>query len=152
MTSEVSTHLEAMMNGDDNHSHSSDYESLNNNHNGPKVNGLNVTHKKHLEANSDTFPPYYEYRPEGKPYAIALKQYPVTVHRQLYTPDPNDTLQDPGTARVNIAATRERPEGTTERNWKEDHRRETVSCLSIYHLHTAISSPTHADSLFFHDT
>ncbi|KAI9791618.1 MAG: hypothetical protein M1816_003704 [Peltula sp. TS41687] len=128
MTSSISSHIKAIANDGD---HSSPvpngyYDHADQDPLSPhsrKGTGVNVTHKKALVPNDD---PSYEYRPEGKPYAIALKQYPATVHRQLYTPDANDTLLDPGTARANIAPTRERPEGTTERNWKEEHRNETV--------------------------
>lgn len=64
--------------------------------------------------------------PPGKPYSIALESVPVTIERLPYYPHAGDKLVDPGTARVNIAATNESPNGTTEDDYAEKHRHETV--------------------------
>jgi len=63
--------------------------------------------------------------PSEKPYNIAIRQVPVTVERLPYYPKDNN-LQDPGTARVNFAPSKESPEGTTEDNWTRDHQHQTV--------------------------
>lgn len=65
--------------------------------------------------------------PPKKAYAVALEEYPVTLERLPYVPSANDALVDPGTARANVAATREKPDGTTERNWAKEHQHQTVS-------------------------
>jgi hypothetical protein len=65
--------------------------------------------------------------PPKKSYAVALEEYPVTLERLPYVPSANDALVDPGTARANIAPTREKPNGTTERNWAKDHQHQTAS-------------------------
>ncbi|KAF7193872.1 hypothetical protein HII31_04762 [Pseudocercospora fuligena] len=59
-----------------------------------------------------------------RPYSTALKNVAVTVERQLYIPQPGDKLVDPGTARVNIAASKEQPDGTP--GWAEEHKHQTV--------------------------
>lgn len=64
--------------------------------------------------------------PEYKPYSVCLDTVPVTVERRPYIPEAKDRLQDPGTARVNIAASNEAPHGTTKDDWAHKHSRETV--------------------------
>lgn len=64
--------------------------------------------------------------PPGKQYSIAIKEVPVTVERLPYYPKDGDRLQDPGTARVNIAASNESPNGTIQDNWAEEHKHQTV--------------------------
>lgn len=71
--------------------------------------------------------------PPGKQYSIAIKEVPVTVERLPYYPKEGDRLQDPGTARANIAASNESPNGTTQDNWAHHHEHQTVrpsACLT----------------------
>lgn len=67
------------------------------------------------------------FNPPAKPYKVAIKEYPVTLERLPYVPSENDPLVDAGTARAIIAPTREKPDGTTERNWVQNHQHQTVS-------------------------
>lgn len=67
------------------------------------------------------------HHPLEKPYSICLREVPVTVERRSYYPKEGDALLDPGTARVNIAASNESPEGTTQDNWAKKHATQTVS-------------------------
>lgn len=60
----------------------------------------------------------------SKPYTTSLPNVAITLERQPYTPKPNSSLIDPGTARVNIAASEEQPEGTP--GWAEKHAHRTV--------------------------
>ena len=64
--------------------------------------------------------------PSGKPYSVCIDSVPVTVERLSYYPKPGDKLQDPGTARANIAPSNESPQGTLDENWYEDHKHQTV--------------------------
>lgn len=68
--------------------------------------------------------------PPGKPYSIAVAGVPTTYERRPYYPKQGDRLQDPGTARANIAASNESPHGTTQDNWAEKHKHQTVSYLA----------------------
>lgn len=65
-----------------------------------------------------------DFRVEQKPFATSIPQQPVTEHRKPYKPAKEDMLQDAGTARANIAASREQPNGTTENDYaaKRQHR------------------------------
>ncbi|KAK5125000.1 hypothetical protein LTR85_001190 [Meristemomyces frigidus] len=66
-----------------------------------------------------------EYPPD-KPYNVCLDTVPVTIERLPYYPKANSRLPDAGTARVNIAASEESPEGTQEDDWAERHKHMTV--------------------------
>lgn len=74
---------------------------------------------RHVERISDQYP-------AEKPYDVAIKATPVTCERLPYVPHEDDPLVDAGTARVNIAPTREKPNGTTEGWWAERHADKTV--------------------------
>ena len=65
--------------------------------------------------------------PPDKPYKVAIKEFPVTVERKPYVPSEDDPLVDAGTARATIAASKERPNGTTEHGWAAKHQHQTVS-------------------------
>lgn len=65
--------------------------------------------------------------PPDKPYRSALPDVPVTIERRPYYPKDGDLLVDPGTARVNIAASNEAPNGTLQDDWAANHEHETVS-------------------------
>jgi len=67
--------------------------------------------------------------PSNKPYTVAIKEVPVTAERLPYIPQDSDRLVDPGTARVNIAASKEAPNGTTRENWAENHKHQTVRSM-----------------------
>ncbi|MCJ1252323.1 hypothetical protein MMC24_000128 [Lignoscripta atroalba] len=59
-------------------------------------------------------------------YATAIKEQPVTEQRKPYTPAYGDNLIDAGTARANIAASRESPNGTMEDDYAKTHQHQTV--------------------------
>lgn len=59
-----------------------------------------------------------------KPYAVAIPTVPVTFERVPYVPRPSDPLVDPGSARANVAASVESPNGTE--GWAEKHQSKTV--------------------------
>ena len=65
--------------------------------------------------------------PPDKSYSIAIKEVPVTAERLPNYPKEGDRLQDPGTARANVAPSNESPNGTTEDDWARNHRHQTVS-------------------------
>ncbi|KAI5360814.1 Putative EF-hand domain pair protein [Septoria linicola] len=54
----------------------------------------------------------------------SIREVPVTYERQPYYAGANDVLQHPGTARANIAPSKESPEGTD--GWAQDHQHQTV--------------------------
>lgn len=62
-----------------------------------------------------------------KPVVWSLDDVPVTVQRKPFLQSNDDQrLRHTGTPRANIAATYEHPEGTTDWNWHQDHRNQTV--------------------------
>ncbi len=65
--------------------------------------------------------------PKEKPYSVAIKEVPVTEERKPYVPGRDDRLVDAGTARATVAASKESPNGTLERNWAQEHQHQTVS-------------------------
>ncbi|KAI9825733.1 MAG: hypothetical protein M1826_006917 [Phylliscum demangeonii] len=85
------------------------------------VNGTETSH--HARNTLDPDPDSGETRPS---YATGLKAYPVTLQRPPYVPRPEDKLVDAGTPRANMAATAEKPDGTTEDGWMEKHQHQTV--------------------------
>jgi peroxygenase len=64
--------------------------------------------------------------PHDRPYNVAIETVPVTVERIPYIPSESDKLIDPGTARASIAADAQHPHGTTEDDWAETHKTQTV--------------------------
>lgn len=68
--------------------------------------------------------------PPGKQYNISISEVPVTVERLPYYPKEGDHLQDPGTARANAAVSNESPNGTSQDNWAENHKHQTVGLYS----------------------
>jgi peroxygenase len=72
-----------------------------------------------LGKNINSFPP-------GRPYNVAIDTAPVTIERMPYIPSEGDKLIDPGTARASIAADNQHPHGTTDGDWAEIHKTETV--------------------------
>jgi len=61
-----------------------------------------------------------------KPFKTKIFEQPVTNERKPYLPPPDSVLRNPGTARATIAASREKPNGTTEDNWAATHQHQTV--------------------------
>ncbi|KAF9082968.1 hypothetical protein BGX27_004333 [Mortierella sp. AM989] len=59
-----------------------------------------------------------------------INEEPVTAQRKPFFQNQDDTSRDsfpdPGTARANIAATPDHPEGTTKDNWAKEHTHQTV--------------------------
>lgn len=70
--------------------------------------------------------------PRDKSYSVALEGVPVTIERLPYIPGPGDHLIDAGTARANVAASNEAPNGTLDDNWARDHSHETVRSSQGY--------------------
>ncbi|KAI9154948.1 Peroxygenase [Paramyrothecium foliicola] len=61
------------------------------------------------------------------PVVTSIAEVPVTVERKPFLqPEDNVRLPHTGTPRANIAATYERPEGTTENGWASRHKDKTV--------------------------
>lgn len=57
----------------------------------------------------------------------SIDAVPVTVERKPYQPGVDKPrLAHAGVARANLAATHERPEGTTENDWAQRHQDQTV--------------------------
>ena len=89
-------------------------------HNGHlTITGDSNAQKSLLKGEINHFPP-------AKPYNIAISEVPVTVERLSYYPKEGDRLQDAGTARANIAASNESPDGTSQDGWAENHKHQTV--------------------------
>jgi peroxygenase len=63
--------------------------------------------------------------PLDKPYNNAIDTVPATIERMQYIPE-GDKLVDPGTARASVAADAQHPHGTTDGDWAEKHKNETV--------------------------
>ncbi|CCF32576.1 hypothetical protein CH063_04936 [Colletotrichum higginsianum] len=63
----------------------------------------------------------------GEPVVTSIPEVPVTVQRKPFLqPELDQKLAHTGTPRANIAATYEKPNGTTERGWAQRHRHQTV--------------------------
>ncbi|KAI0930509.1 hypothetical protein AcV5_007198 [Taiwanofungus camphoratus] len=64
----------------------------------------------------------------GKQHQTFVKQVPVTRERPPYNPSSiqNNQLQNPGTARANIAPSVTTPDGTQTNNWASEHPHQTV--------------------------
>jgi hypothetical protein len=63
---------------------------------------------------------------DEKPFDIAIKEQPVTEEREPYVRSQFDPLVDAGTARANVAASKESPDGTEDGDYAEKHRNQTV--------------------------
>ena len=60
------------------------------------------------------------------PFKIAIKEQAVTEQRPPYVPQHGDRLVEPGTARANLAPSKESPYGTTEDDYAKRHQDQTV--------------------------
>ena len=61
-----------------------------------------------------------------KPFKTAIGEQPVTQERMPFLPPPASVLQNAGTARATLAASREKPEGTTDDGYAGTHQNQTV--------------------------
>ncbi len=61
-----------------------------------------------------------------EPFKTNIKEQPVTLERKPFAPQKGDRLTNAGTPRATIAASEERPNGTTEGNYAKDHQHQTV--------------------------
>ena len=64
--------------------------------------------------------------PYAKSFDIAIKEQPVTEERKPYIRKGDDPLVDAGTARANVAASKECPNGTEDGGYTKNHRNQTV--------------------------
>ncbi|KAK6442511.1 hypothetical protein LTR95_001251 [Oleoguttula sp. CCFEE 5521] len=64
--------------------------------------------------------------PPNKPYSVCISKVPLTARRLPYIPEPDDPLQDPGTARANLAVSNEAPDGTMQDYWAANHATRTT--------------------------
>ncbi|KAF5497732.1 putative peroxygenase 3 [Colletotrichum siamense] len=63
----------------------------------------------------------------GEPVISSISEVPITTQRKPFLqPEDDQRLSHTGTARANIAATHDRPNGTTEYDWNKIHRHQTV--------------------------
>lgn len=63
---------------------------------------------------------------EQQPFATSIPQQPATEQRKPFKPGKGDALQNAGTARATIAASREHPNGTTENDYAAKRQDRTV--------------------------
>ena len=66
-----------------------------------------------------------------KPFKTAIAEQPVTKERIPFLPPPDSVLQNAGTARATLAASREKPNGTTSNGYAGTHQNQTV-CPSAF--------------------
>ncbi|GJC78260.1 peroxygenase 1 [Colletotrichum liriopes] len=63
----------------------------------------------------------------GEPVVYSIPEVPVTLQRKPFLqPEKDQKLAHTGTSRANLAATYEKPNGTTENGWAQRHRHQTV--------------------------
>ncbi|KAK1621945.1 Caleosin related protein-domain-containing protein [Colletotrichum phormii] len=63
----------------------------------------------------------------GEPVVWSIPEVPITQQRKPFLqPEKDQKLAHTGTPRANIAATYEKPNGTTEHGWARRHRHQTV--------------------------
>ena len=66
-----------------------------------------------------------------KPFKTAIAEQPVTKERIPFIPPPESVLQNAGTARATLAASREKPNGTTDNEYAGSHQNQTVFPLAF---------------------
>ena len=66
-----------------------------------------------------------------KPFKTAIAEQSVTKERKPFLPPPESVLQNAGTARATLAASREKPNGTTGNGYADTHRNQTVFPLAL---------------------
>ncbi|RYP55207.1 hypothetical protein DL768_000201 [Monosporascus sp. mg162] len=79
----------------------------------------------------------------------SIPEVPVTQEREPFIqPEDDQRLPHTGTARANVAATYEKPQGTTEDIWAERHKHQTLgfgiilSFVAVLVIHGNFSYPT----------
>ena len=66
-----------------------------------------------------------------KPFKTAIAEQPVTKERLPFLPPPESLLRNAGTARATLAASREKPNGTTGNGYADTHQNQTVCPLAF---------------------
>ena len=66
-----------------------------------------------------------------RPFKTAIAEQPVTEARKPFHPPPASVLQNAGTARATLAASHEKPNGTTENKYAGTHQNQTVLISAI---------------------
>ena len=66
-----------------------------------------------------------------KLFKTAIPEQPVTQERRPFLPTPESVLQNAGTARATLAASREKPNGTVEDGYAGVHQNQTVFALAF---------------------
>ena len=66
-----------------------------------------------------------------KPFKKAIAEQPVTKERIPFLPPPESVLQNAGTARATLAASREKPNGTIDNGYADTHQNQTVGPLAF---------------------
>lgn len=61
-----------------------------------------------------------------KPFKTTITEQPVTEARKPFLPPPASALQNAGTARATLAASQEKPNGTTDDDYAGNHQDQTV--------------------------
>ena len=61
-----------------------------------------------------------------KPFKTAIAEQPATEERMPFLSPPESVLQNAGTARATLAASHEKPNGTTENGYARTHQNQTV--------------------------
>ena len=68
----------------------------------------------------------------GLDFKTALPESRITELRRPFVTYQGSPLQHPGTARANIAASQEKPDGTTEDGYARQHAHQTVSYRLVW--------------------
>ncbi|KAL1606258.1 hypothetical protein SLS60_003660 [Paraconiothyrium brasiliense] len=67
-----------------------------------------------------------ETRPREDVIIRSIRPAPITIKRKPFLAKPDSKLRNAGTARAYMAATEEKPYGTTHRDWARNHSHQTV--------------------------
>lgn len=71
-----------------------------------------------------------------KPFKTVIAEQPVTEERKPFLPPPASVLQNAGTARATLAASHEKPNGTTDNNYAGTHQNQTVPISAFVPNHS----------------
>lgn len=77
----------------------------------------------HKLSNYDTLAEVDDSQPA---IVTSIPEVPITEARKPWQPEDEDRLPHPGVGRANIAATYDRPEGTTDGDYAKNHSDQTV--------------------------
>jgi peroxygenase len=64
-------------------------------------------------------------------HCIALHGQPVTEQHKPFVATDGEPLNNSGTARATLAASRDAPNGTVKDGWAESHQHQTVRSISL---------------------